>query len=127
MTLPDAALEVLAEDADVLGVYLFGSRAEGVERPDSDWDVALLWREDVPSMERARRRYVLMEQLAQLLGARVDVVDLRAAPPLLAAQAIRGRLLLDRATTTRALFEMRVLGREDDERIVARWVRAALR
>jgi len=126
MSLPAAATARVDADEDVLALYLFGSRAEGVARPDSDWDIAVLWREGLARVERATRRYALIEELSHLLGARVDVVDLRAAPLLLAARAIRGELVFEREPTTRALFEARVASREEDELIAARWVRAAM-
>ena len=125
MNVPPDVLEVVRSDEDILAGYLFGSRAEDRHREDSDWDLAVLWRAGVASPDRFRRRTELMETLAHRLGTRVDVVDLRSAPLLLAAQAVRGQLLFDRDPAVRSTFEMRVRGREDDERIAARWRRRA--
>jgi uncharacterized protein len=125
MSVPAAALEVLGEDEDIVAAYLFGSRAEGVERPDSDWDFAVLWSDAVASTDRFRRRMRLMETLAHRLGCRVDVVDLRTAAVLLAVHAVRGELLFERDPAVRSLFEMRIRSREDDELIALRWRRAA--
>ncbi len=42
MKLVAAPEEYLRQNTDILAVYLFGSRAEGVERTQSDTDVAVL-------------------------------------------------------------------------------------
>jgi predicted nucleotidyltransferase len=127
MMVPDDVLKVIRSDSEIVSAYLFGSRADGVHRDDSDWDLAVLWLETVASTDRFRRRTRLMESLGHLLGTRVDVVDLMSAPVLLAAQAIDGNLLFDRDPATRSTFEMHIKGREADERIAHRWIRRAMR
>jgi uncharacterized protein len=127
MKVPAVALDVLRDDAEVVAAYLFGSRAAERQRVDSDWDFAVLWSDDVPRVDRFRRRMRLMETLEHVLGVRVDVLDLRSTGVLLAAQAVRGDLLFDRAPAVRATFEMRLWSQEDDERIALRWQRGARR
>src|SRR6476619_5311246 len=82
----EEAREELARALDrdeVRLAILFGSRARGQAGPSSDWDVGLVrW----------------MGELASVVGAEVDLVDLRKAPPLLAHRAVtEGKVLLDRS------------------------------
>ncbi len=43
--LRDAACEAMRQLDDAEALLLFGSRARGTARPDSDWDVAVITRE----------------------------------------------------------------------------------
>lgn len=91
---------------DALAVYLFGSRAAGEERPDSDVDLALLAPRSLDSVER----WQLQEDVASILRASVDLVDLRGASTVLRAQVVTGgELLHDADPAGRALFETNVL------------------
>ncbi|ABP50932.1 MULTISPECIES: type VII toxin-antitoxin system MntA family adenylyltransferase antitoxin [Pyrobaculum] len=56
--------------------YLFGSRARGLEREDSDWDVAVYFGREVTIIEEAE----LGAELSKWLEAEVDVVALDNAP-----------------------------------------------
>jgi len=48
-------VEAAAEDDDMLGLVLTGSRGRGVfVRPDSDWDVRLVVREETAEGSRSR-------------------------------------------------------------------------
>jgi predicted nucleotidyltransferase len=70
---------------------LFGSRARGQAGPSSDWDVGLVLSKPVDL-------FLWMSELASVMGAEVDLVDLRRAPPLLAHRAAtQGKVLLDRS------------------------------
>lgn len=92
----EALLGVLRSVPEVAVALLFGSRARGNARADSDVDVAVIF---VPAADGARRfalRCELSERLARAMGVdRADVVDLEAASPLLAHEVLQhGRLLL---------------------------------
>ncbi|MEM3996389.1 MAG: nucleotidyltransferase domain-containing protein [Pyrobaculum sp.] len=65
--------------------YLFGSRARGTAREDSDWDVAFYFGREVTALEES----MLEEELASALGVEVDVVALDVAPLDLAYVVIR--------------------------------------
>jgi uncharacterized protein len=81
----DAATRVLTGRADVEVALLFGSRARGDHRPDSDVDVAVLGAVD---------RLALAAELSRATGHEVEVVDLSAAGyPLLSAIVQDGVLL----------------------------------
>ncbi len=119
---------------EVLEAYLFGSRAQGRQRPESDVDVAVY-------VDEARaedgcwgyRAMLTTELMTALATDDVDVVVLNRAPALLYHRVLRdGVLLLSRdlrATTTRA--RRRAPGRavipgRPDRRVVERRL-AALR
>lgn len=95
MTAPDAAntddvlAPLLAEadaDANVLGVFLKGSRAVGTDVEGSDWDVVVVLREGEPSHSKDGALDVLRTTLAGVHGAP------RYELPAIA----HGRVLLDK-------------------------------
>jgi len=70
---------VIREEAEKLGVkvvkiILFGSRARGDHRGDSDWDVLVVVGEDVPRKVRAELAERAMWRLAWELEAPADVI-----------------------------------------------------
>ena len=74
---------------DLKGVYLFGSRADGSARPDSDFDFAFL---NTGTRLSDLAVHSLRLALATSLDADVDLVDLRAASSVLQFQIIsKGR------------------------------------
>lgn len=84
--------------------YLFGSRAEGTARPDSDHDVAVLFADPEPALDATVR---LGAGLAAVLHTDVDVVDLdRATLELRGRVAERGRLLWSADEPRRVAFEV---------------------
>ena len=92
---------------EVLEAYLFGSRARGRQRPESDVDVAVYVDEARAEDGRWGYRAMLTTELMTALATDdVDVVVLNRAPALLYHRVLRdGVLLLSRdlrATTTRA-------------------------
>jgi predicted nucleotidyltransferase len=75
---------------DMQLIYLFGSRADGSQKPSSDWDVALLGQQKLDNVQR----WELAQELALLLNADVDLVDLLSASTVLNMQVVsKGRLL----------------------------------
>ncbi len=78
---PDlVARAVLELFPDVLGVWLFGSFAEGRARPDSDVDIAILPEQPLELDDDYLEK---LGRLSMRFGRLVDLVDLRMAPPVL--------------------------------------------
>ena len=104
--------------AGVRVAYLFGSRARGDARADSDLDVAVSF---APTDDRGRealRREIIAALTDALgnIGERADVVDLERADSAVAFRAIRdGRLVLKRSDADRVRVEVRVGRRYDDD------------
>jgi len=75
---------------DLLAVYLFGSHAQGTAGPDSDVDMAVL----LPGQVDLVLLWQLSGDLADIAGAPVDLIDLRAATTVMQYQiVIRGQRL----------------------------------
>lgn len=84
--LPTAAIvaQLRAAFPSAMGIYAFGSQAQGTARPDSDWDLAVL----VPGYADPLALWDAANDLAQTLGQHVDLVDLRAASTVLQHQIL---------------------------------------
>lgn len=98
MSFDDEVRALLADDLRVGAAVVFGSRATGRHRPDSDLDIAVLPSPAVSSSDRWRLQGELSTRLGALIpSGRVDVVLLDEAPSLLRHHVLRdGRLLLCR-------------------------------
>jgi predicted nucleotidyltransferase len=102
----DQAIELL-RDGGVLAAWVFGSRAAGTARPDSDIDVAVLVEPPLPLLPRER----LARLLEPALGAPVDLVDFLTAPLPLQARVVRtGTLLFSDDEPRRVAEVVRVQG-----------------
>jgi predicted nucleotidyltransferase len=87
-----------------VAVYLFGSRAQGRARADSDIDLAIVLPDDcsIPATERID----LIARLEELAGQRVDLVLLNRAPLPLQFEIIHtGILLYESSSDARTDFE----------------------
>lgn len=93
------------EDADVRFAYLFGSRAAGSARPDSDADIAFIARSPLGLLDEA----ALADRLAVALDVpSVDLVDLERAPLILAGRVLtEGRTIFSADEPGRVEFEVR--------------------
>lgn len=84
--------EALTEPLEAAGVavaWLFGSRATGRARPDSDTDLAVLAARDRSPLGLLELS-ALEGELAQAVGGPVDVVDFARAP-----LELQGRIVLE--------------------------------
>lgn len=106
--LVDTLRRQLTERApDAVCAWLFGSRARGSARPDSDVDVAVLFAAD-PEPTLAGQPYALEADLGDATGLEVQVVAANTAPAELIHHILRdGILLLDRDPHRRISFEVR--------------------
>ena len=91
-------IQLICEQAAVDAIYLYGSRAKGYAREDSDWDIAVLFTHFEPDiLERALKPQRLEAELErQCLDMEVSVVDMRAVPVPLQWNIIQGIRLYDR-------------------------------
>lgn len=99
---------------EILFAYLFGSRAGGRPRLDSDWDVAVFLRPTVSEQERFDLRLRLGLDLEEV--GQADVVVLNDAPPLLAQSALQGDRILVRDKTALVRFFVKTMAFADDAR-----------
>ena len=93
---------------------LFGSRADGAPRADSDLDVAVFLDPDLTADERWQARLNLQAALEDL--GDVDVVILNDVPPLLAHRALLGKPIEIRDRPAYVRFFVRSLAEAEDER-----------
>jgi predicted nucleotidyltransferase len=102
--LVDTLRAALGDRPEVLDAYLFGSRATGRERPDSDVDVAVFL-DPGRTAEHGRLQLDLIGRLESASsGQRADMVVLNRAPPLLYHRVLRDGIRLvsrDLVATTR--------------------------
>ena len=104
MDLENTLRALLARDPAILAAWLFGSRARGTDRPDSDVDVAVLLDPAPTGMEA----FDLEARLSAALRLPVQVVPVNRAPADLVHRVLRdGRLLVDRDASRRIRFEVR--------------------
>ncbi len=106
----------------VQAIYVFGSRARGAERGDSDLDLAAL----APERLAPEARWELQERLARRLRIDVHLVDLRSATTVMQKQVVAtGRVLFGHDEPARRAFEGLALSRyarlnEERREILAR-------
>ena len=113
MNVPEELKHRLAEADEVVFALLFGSRAEGVTRTDSDWDVGVYLSSHLTPRERFEIRLKLAAGL-QDLGS-IDIVILNDTPPLLAQRSLQGQRLLVKDSTAFVRFFVRTQAEAGDE------------
>jgi predicted nucleotidyltransferase len=126
----EAATQALLPIETVRLAYLFGSRARGTARSDSDLDIAVAYASSTDPAQRERLRRQIVTALTDALGTvgeRTDVVDLEFAPAEIAFAAIRATRLLARSEVERVRLEARIARRYDDEAPRREIFRAAAR
>jgi uncharacterized protein YutE (UPF0331/DUF86 family)/predicted nucleotidyltransferase len=83
------AVALAAAEEPLVGLWLFGSQAQGRATPLSDVDLAYLTRESLPDAEREALGARLYRNLSRLFGSdEITLVDLATAPPLLAFRVL---------------------------------------
>jgi uncharacterized protein len=95
---------------NTLGIYTFGSRAQGTANAESDLDLAVL----VAGYAEPLQLWELANQLANQLHYEVDLLDLRAASTVMQYQVITtGKRLWEKDIQT-DLFEVYVLSEKSE-------------
>jgi len=104
-------------------LWIFGSRASGTARSDSDVDVAALFRTRPTPVEL----FAFRGELEQIAGMPVDIIDLEGASPILAMQVLRlGKLLVDACPSRRINFVAHLPGRYEDLKRIREPIERAL-
>lgn len=77
--------------------YLFGSHARGTTRKDSDVDIAVLTKTNLPALKRLSLRLELSSLLSKIYNRDVDAVLLNSAGSILKFQVSKeGKLIFER-------------------------------
>lgn len=119
----ERAVDLLEERFGVNVLWLFGSEAQGRARPDSDIDLAALFRRRPTGLEQLEAA----ADLSVLLGRDIDLIDLDGASPILARQVLKtGRLIADREPRRRHAFFSKTVSLYDDLKIQRREIEQAL-
>lgn len=109
----------LAPLVQVRVAWLFGSRATGQARPDSDLDVAVAFPRALDAAGRFRARLEIVGALTDALGPlgeRADVVDIDESDAAVAFAALaHGRLLLAHSEDERVEAAVRIMRRHADD------------
>jgi uncharacterized protein len=101
-----AAQPLFAVQPDLVAVWLFGSRARGDHRSDSDVDLGLLLTRTPASI--ADMGFQLQDELTLALGLTVQVTVLNDAPADLVKRVFaEGSLVYERDRAARIAFEIR--------------------
>lgn len=102
-----------AQKNEVTAAYIFGSYAEGIARPDSDLDLAVLLNK-IPR-DTLEYRLKIMDDTKKVTCLNTEVIILNEAPRLLQFQIIqKGKVIFEREPDQRSLFEMNVASRYYD-------------
>jgi predicted nucleotidyltransferase len=118
--LEGAVAAALQPFEEIRVAYLFGSRARGSARADSDLDIALHLGAATSDDHRATLLLSIIAALTDSLGAlgeRADLLELNRAGSSVAFAVIRdGKCVLCRDRRERVRLEARIARRYDDER-----------
>jgi predicted nucleotidyltransferase len=109
-SLLETVVRVAAADPEIRALYVFGSQSSGQARPDSDVDLGVLYRQRQP----LAATLTLEQQIEEIIGQHVDVVDLARASAFLALDVVRGERVFCRDSTETDRFELYVLRRAGD-------------
>lgn len=82
---------VIERESAIELAVLFGSMARRTSRPDSDVDIAVLWRGEPPTLAE---ELALQQRVERSLGREVDIVAIDRAPPPLRWRIARDGELL---------------------------------
>lgn len=119
----EAIARALSPLEEVQAALLFGSRATGKARPDSDVDVAVLLSLE-SNVDGSALRRLISALTKEIAADRLDVVILNGAPPALAFQVLKyGLVAFERDATSLHRFRVRTYSAHADYEPVERFFR----
>jgi uncharacterized protein len=96
---------------DIIAVYLFGSYAEGRERPSSDIDIGVLLNEKNNDLEKNIQNTFIVE-LSRIIKKDIHLIILNSASEELMRQIfLKGKCILVNDKKRLAIFEMVALSK----------------
>lgn len=99
--------------------YLFGSRAKGNAAPESDYDIAVLFKNNPSDPFAIKEIMNLSTDLNKYFPAKIDIVSLHCAPLLLKYEVVAHSVVLYRENETERInFEVAVTKEYIDEQYV---------
>lgn len=108
--------DYLAKRKDIQVAYLFGSQASGKANKLSDIDIAVLFDNDLTTIERFEQKLNIIGDIGSLLSRDdIEVLDLNSAPVALRFSAIENReILFESGSVDRSIFEADTMSRFQD-------------
>lgn len=107
--------------------YLFGSQAKGNPAPESDFDIAVLFKKPPSDSLALRETMNLSSDLSEYLPAKIDIVSLHYAPLLLKYEIVaHHQVLYCEDERDRINFEVAVIKEYIDEEPIRRLYNDAL-
>lgn len=91
---------------EIIALYLFGSYAEGKQKPNSDIDIAVLTEPYINKKESFISRLNFKNDIAKLLNKEIDLVIFQETGEFLSYQIIKnGKLVFERDKDKLSLFK----------------------
>lgn len=106
-------IELAQNNSDVLVLWLYGSRAKGNARPDSDYDLAIAFKQFPKDITERRLRPELLaidwSNTLKISSEKISIVDINLAPISLAWEIIRdGKVLFANDPLRQVREELRI-------------------
>ncbi|MDA8211992.1 MAG: nucleotidyltransferase domain-containing protein [Clostridia bacterium] len=99
----DQIVNYLAKKISPYVIILFGSGVKGTMTQDSDIDIAFLTDKKLSDYET----FMMAQELADMLGREVDLVNLKNASTVFRAQVVAtGKVIYDKDPQRRMVFQM---------------------
>ncbi|MHB8279504.1 MAG: type VII toxin-antitoxin system MntA family adenylyltransferase antitoxin [Candidatus Humimicrobiaceae bacterium] len=96
-----------ADKKNISTIYLFGSFAKNFNRKDSDIDIAVLFKKNLDKLERFNLVLEFALELENILGKKIDIIDIENADPFFIHQVMLGKIIIiDKDTERRVSFEV---------------------
>ncbi|MHB1337099.1 MAG: type VII toxin-antitoxin system MntA family adenylyltransferase antitoxin [Candidatus Humimicrobiaceae bacterium] len=100
-------IRYFADKKNISTIYLFGSFAKNFNRKDSDIDIAVLFKKNLDKLERFNLVLEFVLELENILGEKIDIIDIENADPFFIHQVMLGKIIvIDKDTERRVSFEV---------------------